>query len=84
MMHQRSGAIGGQASDIAITVAEIKKLKQELYEIIGYHAGKSAEQVANDSDRDFWMSAEEAKAYGLVDEVLLTNPKKQNKDNSTL
>lgn len=84
MMHQPSGAIGGQASDIAITVAEIKKLKRELYEIIGHHAGKSAEQVAQDSDRDFWMSAEEAKEYGLVDEVLLTNPKKQNKENSLL
>ena len=80
MMHQPSGAIGGQASDIAITVAEIKKLKRELYEIIGNHSGKTAEQVAVDSDRDFWMSAQEAKEYGLVDEVLLTNPKKLNKD----
>ena len=80
MMHQPSGAIGGQASDIAITVAEIKKLKRELYDIIGHHSGKTAEQVAVDSDRDFWMSAQEAKEYGLVDEVLLTNPKKLNKD----
>jgi ATP-dependent Clp protease protease subunit len=83
MMHQPSGAIGGQASDIAITVAEIKKLKRELYEIIGYHAGKTADQIAQDSDRDFWMSAAEAKEYGLVDEVLLTNPKKQ-KENGLL
>ena len=80
MMHQPSRAIGGQASDIAITVAEIKKLKRELYDIIGHHSGKTAEQVAVDSDRDFWMSAQEAKEYGLVDEVLLTNPKKLNKD----
>jgi len=84
MMHQPSGAIGGQASDIAITVKEIRRLKSELYEIIGHHTGKTAEQVAEDSDRDFWMTAEEAKAYGLVDEVLLTNPKKLNKEKSLL
>lgn len=80
MMHQPSGGIGGQATDILITVNEIKKIKKELYEIIAFHTGKSAEEVANDSDRDFWMSAEEAKAYGLVDEVLLINPRKQKKD----
>lgn len=80
MMHQPSGGIGGQASDIAITVNEIKKIKKELYEIIGYHTGKDPEQVAKDSDRDYWLSAEEAKEYGLVDEVLLINPRKQNKD----
>lgn len=82
MMHQPSGGIGGQATDILITVNEIKKIKKELYEIIGFHAGKSAEEVAKDSDRDFWMSAEEAKAYGLVDEVLLINPRKQKKENN--
>lgn len=80
MMHQPSGGIGGQASDILITVNEIKKIKKELYEIIAFHTGKDAEEVAKDSDRDFWMSAEESKAYGLVDEVLLINPRKQNKD----
>lgn len=80
MMHQPSGGIGGQASDILITVNEIKKIKKELYEIIAFHTGKEPEEVAKDSDRDFWMSAEEAKEYGLVDEVLFTNPKKQNKD----
>jgi ATP-dependent Clp protease protease subunit len=80
MMHQPSGAIGGQATDIEITVAEIKKLKQELYNIIAFHSGKTPEEVAKDSDRDFWMTADEAKAYGLIDEVLLTNPRKQKKD----
>jgi ATP-dependent Clp protease protease subunit len=80
MMHQPSGGIGGQASDILITVNEIKKIKKELYEIIAFHTNKTADQVAKDSDRDFWMSAEEAKEYGLVDEVLLINPRKQNKD----
>jgi len=82
MMHQPSGGIGGQATDILITVNEIKKIKKELYEITAFHTGKSSEEVAKDSDRDFWMSAEEAKAYGLVDEVLLINPRKQKKENN--
>ena len=79
MMHQPSGAIGGQATDIQITAREIKKLKQELYAITAHHTGKDVETIAADSDRDFWMTALDAKAYGLVDEVLLTNPKKENK-----
>ncbi|HYF31847.1 MAG TPA: ATP-dependent Clp protease proteolytic subunit [Chitinophagaceae bacterium] len=81
MMHQPSGAIGGQASDIEITVNEIKKIKRELYEIISFHTGKSVKQVEKDSDRDFWMSSMEAKEYGLVDEVLLINPRKEHKEN---
>lgn len=80
MMHQPSGAIGGQASDIEITVNEIRKLKKELYEVVHTHTGKSIEQIAQDFDRDNWMTAPEAKDYGLIDEVLLTNPKKQKKD----
>jgi ATP-dependent Clp protease protease subunit len=80
MMHQPSGAIGGQASDIEITVNEIRKLKKELYEVVNIHTGKSIEQIERDFDRDNWMTAPEAKEYGLVDEVLLTNPKKQKKD----
>jgi ATP-dependent Clp protease protease subunit len=51
-----------------------------LYEIIASHTGKTADEVAKDSDRDYWLSAQEAKEYGLVDEVLLTNPRKQNND----
>lgn len=81
MMHQPSGAIGGQASDIEITVNEIKKIKKELYEIISFHTGKTAKQIEKDSDRDFWMSSMEAKEYGLVDEVLLINPRKEHKEN---
>jgi ATP-dependent Clp protease, protease subunit len=77
MMHQPSGAIGGQASDIEITVNEIRKLKAELYEVVNIHTGRSVEQIEKDFDRDKWMTAAEAKEYGLVDEVLLTNPKKQ-------
>jgi ATP-dependent Clp protease, protease subunit len=76
MMHQPSGAIGGQASDIEITVNEIRKLKQELYEVVNIHTGRSVEQIEKDFDRDKWMTAAEAKEYGLVDEVLLTNPRK--------
>ena len=80
MMHQPSGAIGGQASDIEITVKEIRKLKNELYEIVNYHTGRPATQIETDFDRDKWMTAAEAKEYGLVDEVLLINPKKEKKD----
>lgn len=80
MMHQPSGAIGGQASDIEITVNEIKKLKKELYEVVNIHTGRSMEQIEKDFDRDRWMTAAEAKEYGLVDEVLLTNLRKQKKD----
>jgi ATP-dependent Clp protease, protease subunit len=81
MLHQPSGAIGGQATDIGITAKEIKILKYELYEVIAEHCDKDIETVAKDCDRDFWMKALDAKAYGLVDEVLLTNPKKE-KDNN--
>ena len=77
MMHQPSGAIGGQASDIEITVNEIRKLKAELYEVVNIHTGRSIDQIEKDFDRDKWMTAAEAKEYGLVDEVLLTNPRKQ-------
>src|SRR5437868_6288495 len=80
MMHQPSGAIGGQASDIEITVNEIRKIKKELYDIISYHTGKSPKQVEKDCDRDFWMTSLESKDYGLVDEVLLINPRKEKKD----
>lgn len=79
MLHQPSGGIGGQATDIEITAREIIKIKKELYEIVAFHTGKDVATVAKDSDRDFWMSAEESKAYGLIDEVLHTNPKKENK-----
>ena len=80
MMHQPSGAIGGQATDIEITVKEIRKIKRELYDIVCYHSNKSVEEVERDFDRDYWMTAPEAKEYGLVDEVLLINPRKEKKD----
>ena len=79
MMHQPSAGAGGQASDIEITVAQVKKLKQELYEVVSQHSNQPVEKIAKDFDRDFWMTALEAKEYGLVDEVLVLNPKKQKK-----
>jgi len=75
MIHQPLGGAQGQASDIEITAVEIKKLKNELYEIIASHSGQSFDKVWADSDRDYWMTAEEAKAYGMVDEVLTRNPR---------
>lgn len=79
MMHQPSGGIGGQASDIEITVNEIRKLKKELYEIVNIHTDKPIDQIEKDFERDKWMTAPEAKEYGFVDEVLLVNSKKQKK-----
>jgi len=73
MIHQPLGGAQGQASDIEITANEIKKLKNELYEIISQHAGQDFEKVWKDSDRDYWMTAEEAKDYGMIDEILLRN-----------
>ncbi len=80
MMHQPSGGIGGQATDIEIITNEIKRLRSELYAITAFHTGQTEERIAADSDRDCWMSAIEAKEYGLVDEVLSVNPRKQEKN----
>jgi ATP-dependent Clp protease protease subunit len=71
MIHQPMGGAQGQASEIEITYNEIQKLKKELYEIIAQHSGQSYDKVYKDSDRDYWMIAEEAKAYGMIDEVLI-------------
>lgn len=76
MIHQPSSGISGQATDIEISIKEIKRVKDNLYTILSQHTGQPYEKVAKDSDRDNWMLAEEAKAYGLVDEVLQANPKK--------
>jgi ATP-dependent Clp protease protease subunit len=80
MMHQPSAGAMGQASDIEITVNEVRKLKKELYEIIAEHTGQSIERIEKDCDRDKWMTSTEAKEYGLVDEVLTVNPRKAKKD----
>ncbi|MGQ9620032.1 MAG: ATP-dependent Clp endopeptidase proteolytic subunit ClpP [Bacteroidales bacterium] len=70
MIHQPVGGAEGHASDIEITVREILKLKKELYEIISLHTGNPFEKVEKDADRDYWMTAEEAKKYGMIDEIL--------------
>ena len=70
MIHQPMGGAQGQASDMEITLLEILKLKKELYHIVSEHSGQSFDRVEKDSDRDYWMTSEEAKAYGMIDEVL--------------
>ena len=70
MIHQPMGGAQGQASDIEITAREIQKLKKELYDIIAGHSGQEYDKVEKDSDRDYWMTSEEAKAYGMIDEIL--------------
>jgi ATP-dependent Clp protease protease subunit len=71
MIHQPMGGAQGQASDIEITAREIQKLKKELYTIIAEHSGNPFERIEQDSDRDYWMTAQEAKEYGMIDEVLI-------------
>jgi len=71
MIHQPLGGAQGQASDIEITAREILKLKDELYQIISKHSGQTIEKVHSDSDRDYWMKADEAKTYGMIDEILM-------------
>ena len=76
MIHQPMGGASGQSTDIEITTKEIVKLRKELYEIISDHSGKSFKQVEKDSDRDYWMTAAEAKGYGMIDEILYREVKK--------
>ncbi len=71
MIHQPLGGAQGQASDIEITAREIMKLKDELYQIISKHSGQTMKKVTADSDRDYWMKADEAKTYGMIDEILV-------------
>lgn len=78
MIHQPLGGVQGQASDIEITAREILKYKKELYNIIADHSGQPFDKVERDGDRDFWMTAEEAKAYGMIDNVLVKAPSSQN------
>ncbi|MEQ9262388.1 MAG: ATP-dependent Clp endopeptidase proteolytic subunit ClpP [Owenweeksia sp.] len=72
MIHQPMSGAQGQASDMEIAVKEVLKMKEELYRIIANHSGQTFEKVEGDSDRDYWMSSSEAKAYGMIDEVLET------------
>ncbi|MEH0157232.1 ATP-dependent Clp protease proteolytic subunit [Limibacter armeniacum] len=74
MIHQPLGGAQGQASDIEITAREIVKMKKELYEIIASHTKQDYDKIYQDSDRDYWMRADEAKEYGLIDEILSRRP----------
>ena len=76
MIHQPMGGAEGQASDIEITAREIIKLKKELYEIISMHSKQNYDKVQKDGDRDYWMTAEEAREYGMIDEVLVRSKAK--------
>ncbi|MCQ2340757.1 MAG: ATP-dependent Clp endopeptidase proteolytic subunit ClpP [Paludibacteraceae bacterium] len=69
MIHQPMGGIQGQASDIEITAKEILKLKDELYQIIADHSGQTIDKIRQDADRDYWMTANEALSYGMIDKV---------------
>lgn len=75
MIHQPMGGAQGQASDIEITAREIQKLKKELYGIIADHSGNPFERIEKDSDRDYWMTSQEALEYGMIDRVLINDKK---------
>ena len=76
MIHQPLGGAEGQATDIEITAREIGKLKKELYDIISHHTGQTYDKVYADSERDYWMKADEAKEYGMIDAVMNRKAKK--------
>ena len=71
MIHQPMGGAQGQASDIEITAREIQKLKKELYTIIADHSGNTYKRIEKDSDRDYWMTSQEALDYGMIDRILV-------------
>ncbi|OWY24915.1 ATP-dependent Clp protease proteolytic subunit [Sphingobacteriales bacterium UPWRP_1] len=75
MIHQPLGGMQGQVSDMEISYRLVKKMQDDLYNILSNHTGQTYEQITKDSDRDFWMTSQEAKDYGIVDEVLIRNKK---------
>ncbi len=77
MIHQPSGGAQGQASDIHIHAQEILKIRERLNELLAHHTGKTVKQIGTDTERDNFMSAEESKKYGLIDDVLVTRPGNQ-------
>ncbi|MBO4557575.1 MAG: ATP-dependent Clp endopeptidase proteolytic subunit ClpP [Bacteroidales bacterium] len=76
MIHQPMGGVSGQASDIEITAREITQLKDELYQILAQHTGKSVKQIVKDADRDYWMTSQAALEYGMIDEIVKKPAKK--------
>src|SRR4051812_46636480 len=83
MIHQPLGGARGQATDIEIQAKEILRMKAKLNEMISKHTGQTIERVEKDTDRDYFMSAQEAKTYGLIDEVVIQNRKSAPKDDKT-
>ena len=75
MIHQPMSGTQGQVTEMEIALRETIKVRDELYQILANHSGQSFEKITQDSDRDYWMSAEEARTYGMIDEVLVRNPK---------
>ena len=75
MIHQPLGGAQGQASDILIAAKEIEKIREELYTIIAEHSGQPLEKIFADGERDFWMNSQEAKEYGMIDEILTRKAK---------
>lgn len=82
MIHQPSGGMQGKSRDMEVTLRQMQELRKDLYEIISYHSGQSYEKIEKDSDLDFWMRPEEAKKYGIVDEVLDRGYHARKKENS--
>ena len=79
MIHQPMGGAQGQAVDMEIQVKEIQKLKNELYQILANHTGNTFKKIEKDSDRNYWMTSEEAKGYGMIDEILVRDKHKPSK-----
>ncbi len=77
MLHQPYGYTGGQASDIEIDVEHLKSMQKDLYEVIAFHTGQDIEKIRKDVDRDYWMTPEMAKEYGIIDQVIGRNPHKK-------
>lgn len=75
MIHQPSGGMQGKSTDMEISLKLILSMREELYDILAQHTGKTPEEIERDSERDYWLKAQEAKAYGLIDEVLVKKPK---------
>ena len=78
MIHQPAGQVGGQASDIQISVNEILRAKKDLYDILSLHTGQPFEKIEKDGNRDYWMLSDEAKEYGLIDQVISRDKNAQN------
>ena len=81
MLHQPYGYTGGQASDIEIDVEHLKSMQKDLYEVISIHTGQDVEKIAKDVDRDYWMNPQQAKDYGIIDNIVAFNPNKNPEKN---